>query len=556
MKKVCLFLLSLLFLLPACVEPQTGGEEPVKPEEVKLQIVVADDAFQSLRGGETLQVTYEVKTPQNVSYTLNAYHPEGWSVSISVPRSNKGTLTVTLPSGASAGKIMLAANGSDGSCFVKVLGVGGGSATGTVEAYEAVDASGGSLELPSGATSIRISASEEWVSLKGGQLVLAENTTYDSRQALVTFTVDKRTCELTLVQAQIDAIVLVSNEWQVAAEGETLDFVVRANVPLEADCSADWLTLEEATKGLEDKPFRITATANDTEEIRKAVITFSSGSLSQSVTVSQAPLPSIHTGDFQLLTDASVLEPGDLLLVVNQKGTMAMASQMGTYRSIAGVEPEYDIIQNPGRNVAVITLAGSPGEWQFCVTGGYLAASAEDKNQLLTVETLSECAQWTIEVDPSGVATVKSLGGTRNLLCYNTHDMRFCCYLTDSDKVNKVTLYYKPSNEKTVQDNEVPGVYLGGRNTRIYQPGEDQQVRSYQGGEFHYVILDPATREQISVSGYREGLSMGEAVSVHVLWKKGWNILLSNDYEFTLLKEENGKVWLGDLSGRGVIIKK
>ena len=203
MKKLLFFLLPLAALTLSCkevppepVQPVEQPEKPVPVEEVKLQIVVADEAFRSLKAGESLQVGYEVKTPQGVTYTLMSFQPEGWDVVLSTPSGNKGTLTVSLPAGAGTGRIMLVANGSDGSCFVKVLGVGVGS-TGTVQAYEAVDASGGSLELPSGSGTIRITASGgDWINVNGLRLVLSENTTYESREALVRFTVDKQDCEL------------------------------------------------------------------------------------------------------------------------------------------------------------------------------------------------------------------------------------------------------------------------------------------------------------------------------------------------------------------------
>jgi len=45
-------------------------------------------------------------------------------------------------------------------------------------------------------------------------------------------------------------------------------------------------------------------------------------------------------------------------------------------------------------------------------------------------------------------------------------------------------------------------------------------------------------------------------VKIRVLWKSGWDVLLDKEYVFVLQKEENGKVWLGNEAGQGVIIKK
>ena len=39
-------------------------------------------------------------------------------------------------------------------------------------------------------------------------------------------------------------------------------------------------------------------------------------------------------------------------------------------------------------------------------------------------------------------------------------------------------------------------------------------------------------------------------------WIKDRDRVYSNSFNFTLLKEENGKIWLGDDKGNGVIIRK
>ena len=344
---------------------------------------------------------------------------------------------------------------------------------------------------------------------------------------------------------------------QAAAAGETLEFVVRANVDVQAQCSDTWVKLLPVTKGLEDRLFRIEVSPNDTEEIRSAVISFSSGgALKQDLTLTQVPMPSVHAGDFQLLTDASILEAGDLLLIVNGAGTMAMGPQTDYYRSPVAVEPVGDVISHPAKNVAVLTLAGEAGAWRLGVTGGYLSAQSEAKNQLLTVADPTAYALWTIEVDQTGTAVVKAREGSRNRLCYNTRDVRFNCYRSTSDNVTDVTLYHKPVNARSITDREDPGVYLGGRNVRIYTPGTDQQLRSYLGKRLEYVLLNPDRSEQIVVSGYREGMKEGDAATVHILWKQGWQEVLSREYAWTVRKEENGKVWLSDADGCGVIIRK
>ena len=72
-----------------------------------------------------------------------------------------------------------------------------------------------------------------------------------------------------------------------------------------------------------------------------------------------------------------------------------------------------------------------------------------------------------------------------------------------------------------------------------------------------FTILNPSENEQLEISGYRPALVKGEKLSVNVLWRKGVNtVMAETSYQMTIVKEEGPKVWLGDGTGNGFIIKK
>ncbi len=265
-------------------------EIPKADAAVKLQIVLDETAFTGMKGGETQSTTYEVIAPAGVNYTLDSYEPEKWKVTISDPESNKGTVTIALPLGAGEGKVMLIANGDDGSCYVRVLHVAvGQQESEVIESVITVDALAGSVDLPSGATSVSIpSSASSWVSLKNNQLVLTENTTYDARTAVVTFKVGEQAYSYTLVQAQKDAIVLTASTASAVAAGEEIAFVLQANVVVSATADVDWIHVTPTTKGLVEKTFTIVVDANNLTTSRSGIVTFTSGELSQTVTITQA----------------------------------------------------------------------------------------------------------------------------------------------------------------------------------------------------------------------------------------------------------------------------
>ena len=536
-------------------------ELPKASVAVKLQIVVDDSVFQNMTAGQTKSAPYEVIVPAGVTYTLDSYEPESWKVIISKPQGNKGNVTISVPDAGKSAKVLLIANGSDGSSYVKVLhiDVEGGDEEAPVVMEEILDETSGIIDLPAGATEIVISAS--WITLSGNQLLIEANDTYDSRTATVSFKVGDKTYVLTVVQAQKDAIVLTDNTLLSGSEGGEFPFVIKANVAVKAAADVTWIAVAPATKGLEDKPFTVTVEPNEATVPREGTITFVSGELQQVVTVTQEaaqPIVPPVSGVFELLTDASDLQQGDEILLVNQAKTYAMGAQNGNYRNPVSVTVTGDTISEPGEGVVVITLEGEQGSWNLKVQDGYLSAPSAAKNQLLTADSVTDYATWTISVDENGLASLTALAGARNRLLYNSQSgfERFSCYANTGATMKEVLIFHKGGTPAVpVTQYSALGLYLGTQE-RVYQAGTDQYVRSYDGNSMEFVLLEPKGKEQVKISGLTTSVQIGDAVTVSVSWKKDKTWVLNKDYPMTVLQDLNGKLWVGDTKGRGVIIRK
>ena len=375
-------------------------EVPKASAAVKLQIVMDDSVFQNMEAGQTQSAAYEVKAPIGITYTLESYEPDGWAVTISEPKNNKGAVTVTLPKDATSGKVILVANGSDGSSYVRVINVGVKEVPETVIVQEMVDATGGSISLPSGASDVVIPSGVNWISKNGSKLNISANNTYDSRTAVITFKVGEKDYSLTVVQFQKDAFVLSSNELTAKGEGETITFIIKTNVEVSAQADVDWLAVAVPTKGLEDKPYYVIVSPNFTGEPRTGTITFYYGDLTpQTVTVTQE-------------------------------------------KRIIPVTERTEI-------------------------GGYFG------------------------------------------------DLEF-----------------------------------------VYETEADQYVRSYNGKTLTFALVEVVNDEQMVISGYSTDMVVGDIFTLSVDWKQGGATVLSQQYTMAVLLEANGKVWIGDDRGRGVVIKK
>ena len=269
----------------------------------------------------------------------------------------------------------------------------------------------------------------------------------------------------------------------------------------------------------------------------------------------------IQGGDtFVLVTDASELQAGDEVLVVSKDGTYALGAQQSSYRKEVSVNATGGVIADPGEaTVLTLELGSAIGTWSFRTGNAYLASTSSGNN-LTEVASKNANASWKVTVSSSATLIQAQAGGSK-LLKHNPSAHRFSCYKNSSTNVENVVLYRKGSVPASVEDDPLTaydayGSYLTGVE-RTYEPGVDQLLRSYPDGKLKFAILRAADKEQLVVSGFDPSLAKGDAVTVTVAWRKGLNFLLKEkSFDLKVVKEDGPKVWLGDGSGQGLILKK
>ena len=269
----------------------------------------------------------------------------------------------------------------------------------------------------------------------------------------------------------------------------------------------------------------------------------------------------IQGGDtFVLVTDASELQVGDEVLVVSKDGTYALGAQQSSYRKEVSVNATGGVIADPGEaTVLTLELGSAIGTWSFRTGNAYLASTSSGNN-LTEVASKNANASWKVTVSSSATQIQAQAGGSK-LLKHNPSYHRFSCYKNSSTNVENVVLYRKGSVPASVEDDPLTaydayGSYLTGVE-RTYEPGLDQLLRSYPDGKLEFAILRAADKEQLVVSGFDPSLAKGDAVTVTVAWRKGLNFLLKEEsFDLKVVKEDGPKVWLGNGSGQGLILKK
>ena len=273
------------------------------------------------------------------------------------------------------------------------------------------------------------------------------------------------------------------------------------------------------------------------------------------------------SNDYVLVTDASVLSAGDEILILNADETYAISTnQKQNNRDAAEIDVTNHSVSSVPEDVQVITLlAGSTsGTWHLDTGSGYLANASGDKNKLVTVDSKTKNATWTISIKNNGVATITAGDGGRNILRFNPNTNNgnplFACYKSGQEDVvifRKGAAAAAPVDEDPLTANRAFGIYQDS-DTRAYVPGADQFSRSYSdNGVQTFTILNPATNEQLEITGYKRVYVKGDAVNITVNWRKGLEMILSDKtYSVQVVKEEGPIVWLGNGSGNGFIIKK
>lgn len=160
--------------------------------------------------------------------------------------------------------------------------------------------------------------------------------------------------------------------------------------------------------------------------------TYNEGTGSYELTVKNA---TVGSGDaWILVTDASTLAAGDVIVIVAATSNFAMSTTQNTNN-----RGQQAITKNANDNtvsindkVQQLTLGAgtTKGTFSLSTGDGYLYAASSSDNYLTTKTTLDDNGSWTITIEKN-VATLKANGtNTRNLLKYNSSNKPpiFSCY--------------------------------------------------------------------------------------------------------------------------------
>ena len=154
--------------------------------------------------------------------------------------------------------------------------------------------------------------------------------------------------------------------------------------------------------------------------------------------------------EFELVTDASLLTIGDMIVIVYED--FVMGQQTNNYRAKTDVVTSNGKVTSMADDAQIVVLekGAVDGTYALNVGDGYLAAASSSSNHVVTTTTLDANASWTITIGSDALATIKAQGSyTRNTLQYNTSSPRFSCYKSGQKPVN---IYAKSPVTTDIED--------------------------------------------------------------------------------------------------------
>ena len=188
-------------------------------------------------------------------------------------------------------------------------------------------------------------------------------------------------------------------------------------------------------------------------------------------------------GRWELVTKASTLKVGDQVVIAAAEYDYALSTTQNTNnRGRAGIVKNKD--NNTiwfGNDVQVLTLdktvyTNTQTEYTLYTGSGYLYAASSNYNHLKETYTLAY-AQWGIEINNKGIATIAGNYYYNNWLRYKSSEEIFSCYSYEAGKnLQDICIYRKKD------------IY-----TRSVTPGEygticlENNVTSFSGATFYEV---------------------------------------------------------------------
>ena len=254
----------------------------------------------------------------------------------------------------------------------------------------------------------RASSNESWCTLspasgEAGSRQIAvwvtENTSVAVREAIITITAGSLSKQVKVIQAQKVVFTISQKEFNVPGQGGEITVTIQASQDFTTAIQAAWITQKSISADKKTQIF--TVAENDLDSLREGTITFTSGSMTEIVTVSQA------TKDFSIPADKTGMDSDAKVLAKK----MHLGWNLGNTLEAIGGETAWG---NPKASKALIDLVKASGFNAVripCAWDQYLENQTTYKIKDLWLARVKEVVDYCIENDMYVILNIHWDGG-------------------------------------------------------------------------------------------------------------------------------------------------
>lgn len=292
---------------------------------------------------------------------------------------------------------------------------------------------------------------------------------------------------------------------------------------------------------------------------------------------------------YRLVKDASALEAGKEVLIVNLTGTHAIgpSSSNNNNKTAKAVTVTNGTIDSGslGSDVQVFVLeeGSESGSWSFSTGSGYLGTtSSTSNNYLRTLTTKDGWSSWTVGISSGdGTAVVSSVStassgwfsqttyykqiryngsSSSNLLFSAYRSTSRTSWESSSTDTSPIAIYMEDyvggsTDDDPVLAEDAYGAYLATGST-VYAPGVNQLSREYGEGTVTFALLSLVENSVLEFAGIPESAALGDGFTLTLVERHGQKVASTQEYTVKVVGEAGAKLWLSDGTGNGFIVKR
>ena len=267
---------------------------------------------------------------------------------------------------------------------------------------------------------------------------------------------------------------------------------------------------------------------------------------------------------YYLVTSTDQLVAGRTYLIVNTENSKALGkTQNANNRSAATIAIANNTISTLG-DACELTLGGQAGAWTLydaTNNSGYLyaAGGSSNNNYLKTQTTLTNAGKWTISLNGTNKATIKTIDPNvnRHTIMYNNSGSIFSCYASGQ---NEVCLFIR-SEEYTHTESETiahlfafdkhtisNGVTLSVSGTAACHDANHLVIED--GGQFVHSDANVQATLKKHIQAYSDNSGWYTVASPFVSYAPA-GLMTSNDYDLYYYSESGPLEWKNHKQGSG-----